>query len=253
MNKLFKFEWRKLWQQKSMYIVFGIGLITITLMMILSKVMSVIADEVMPSQNATEYMLSAIAGSSFISLLGIFIAIFVCADNHQHTIKNIYARGYSRDAVFFSKYLISLALSFAVVIIYMVYSFLLALVLGMHAATMPAHMWGSLALQFWVVFGLHGLYFGLSMMLGKLGGSIALNIFGVTVVFSLLALLISLIFARVENFNFSINDYQLSMIITTLLGKKLTTAQLVRALVMPLCYSGVFVTGGWLVNRRREV
>lgn len=45
------------------------------------------------------------------SVLAIFTAIFVCEDRARGTIKNIYARGYSRTNVFFSKFIVSSAVS----------------------------------------------------------------------------------------------------------------------------------------------
>ncbi len=248
MMNLLKFEWRKLRQSKALYIVYGLGLVTITLMMLLSKIMGAKAG------NATAMMTSAIGGSSMISLTGIYLALFACGDYSQHTIKNIYARGYSRTAVYFSKYLVSLLVVFAAAIMYMVYTFLLAVIFGNYVQNISAFQWGSFALQFLWLIGIHGLYFGLSTMVEKTGIAVALNLFGITLVFSLLDLLINLIFVKVDNFNFNITDYQLEYVLMPLIsGQALTKAELIRALVMPLSYAVVFVGGGWLVSQRRDV
>ena len=47
------------------------------------------------------------------SVLAIFTAIFVCEDRARGTIKNIYARGYSRTSVFFAKFIVSSAVAAA--------------------------------------------------------------------------------------------------------------------------------------------
>ncbi len=249
-----KFEWRKLWQSKAMYIIFSLGLISITLMMILSKTLSELTSIFSsPDINATSMLLTALTSGSFITLLGIYIALFACQDYTQHTIKNIYARGYSRTAVYFSKYLVSLWVTFVVAMIYMLYSFLLAAILGAPVHDLADYQWGSFALQFLWLIGIHGLLFGLSTMIGRVGISVAVNLVGVSICFSLLDLLISLIFSGVKDFSFKITDYQLDYILVSLMGTKLTQAELVRAIVMPIVYAGVFVTGGWLVSKRRDV
>ena len=75
MINLLKFEWRKLWQQKSLFIIFIIGIISTVLYILLAKI---IVDVFDANLNATESMLLMLTMSSFVSLLGIYIAIFVC-------------------------------------------------------------------------------------------------------------------------------------------------------------------------------
>lgn len=258
MGKLLKFEWRKLWQQKSLYIIFSIGFISTILYVLLAKIM---LDIFHANLNATESMLSVLIMSNFVSLLGIFIAIFACSDYSQHTIKNIYARGYNRSAVYFSKYLISLFVSIVIAILYIAFGFLFVLISGGYVGSMPASMWSDLALQLWVVVGLHGLFFGISMMVGKIAGSLALNLVGVSVAFLLLTL-----FFQIIKSDFNVMNYNLETILGGLSGnvlrdmlQKSTVSvgmehpSIARVLVVPLCYVIVFVGGGWLVNRRRDV
>lgn len=246
MIKLLQFEWRKLWRQKSMYIIFSIGLLMCILFMLLGKIL---ADVLHTSfGNATESMLVVLPNSGFVSLLGVYLAIFACADHSQQTIKNLYARGYSRSAVYFSKYLISLGLTMLVSIIYMVFSFFYSIILGASVSGMAAHMWGSLVLQFWVVWGLHGTFFGIGMLIGKTGGSVALNLIGMAFVFSILDLII-----RIAKIDFQITVYDLENLMMTLEGAKLSVVELVRVLLVPVVYTVVFVGAGWLVNQRREV
>jgi len=253
MINLLKFEFRKLWQSKSFYIVFSIGFISIIMYMLLAKIMFEIFHA---SLNATVSMLSVLVISNFVSLLGIYLAIFVCSDYSQHTIKNIYARGYNRSAVYFSKYLISLFVSLLVAILYIAFGFLFVLISGGYVGSMPANMWGDLALQLWVVVGLHGLFFGISMMVGKVAGSLALNLIGVSVLFGLATL-----FFQIIKVDFNVMNYSLETILGGLSGdlsQMMSTvgiehSTLIRALVVPLAYVIIFVGGGWLVNRRRDV
>ena len=251
MKNLLKFEWRKLWQSKSLYIVFGVGLLCMVLSMVAFKMLSM-------TVSATASTLLALQSSNFISLVGasllsVFVTIFACADHSQHTIKNIYARGYNRTAVYFSKYLISLLVTFMIAAIYMALNFVLALILGGEVGSMPAGFdWGDLALQFWVLFGLHSLYFGVSMIIGKMAGSLAVNLVGIGLFFVVLNAIITI--AKID---FDITEYELDYILMGLSGPLgIGFAQkpdLLHALLVPAVYAVVFITAGWLVNRRRDV
>ena len=250
MINLFKFEWRKLWQSKSLYIIFSIGFLSIIATLLVAKM---VTDIFNVSANATAYILTAIPGSSIASLLGVYAAIYACTDFSQHTIKNVYARGYSRSAVYFTKYLVSLGVTMAVGIIYILFTFVFALMLGNYAGSIDSYMWGKLALQFWVLFGMHGLFFGISMMIGKMAGSLIVNIVGITLAFALINTIIS-IFATKFNFKFDLMNYHLEIMLKSLIDEKtLTTAELTRVIVMPIAYAVVAVTGGWLANQRRDV
>ena len=61
------------------------------------------------------------------------------------------------------------------------------MIFGNHVQNISAFQWGSFALQFLWLIGIHGLYFGLSTMVEKTGIAVALNLFGITLVFSLFA------------------------------------------------------------------
>lgn len=247
MIKLLKFEWRKLLRQKSLYICFGIGLLVTTLFVTLGKIL---AERIGFDLNgsAVESMLIVLSESGFVSLLGIYLAIFACHDFASQTIKNVYARGYSRTMVYFTKYLVSLGVTLAMALLYMVFSFLLCLVLALPVGTMTAAVCGTLALQLWVLVGMHGLFFGIGMMLGKTGGSVALNLFGISFAFGILDLLF-----QIFNIKFSILDYNLEVVMASLITTDLTKTIILRALLLPLTYGVVFVGLGYWLNRRRDV
>lgn len=256
MIKLLHFEWRKLWRQKSLYICFSIGLLTSMLFIILGRVLS--ARFGVEFGTAAGSLLVMLPKSGFMSLLGIYLALFVCSDFSQHTIKNIYARGYSRSAVYFAKYLISLGVALAVALLYYVFSFFFTLMLGAPVGSLTGAEWGALALQLWLLVGIHALYFGIAMMIGKTGGSVAINAIGISLVFSAIGLLISIL-----NFDFNIDEYNIESLFQFVTGMELTgnmgavvnltTSLVVRSLVLPVVYGLVFVGGGWFVNQRRDV
>ncbi len=241
---LLKFEWRKLWRQKSLYICFGIGLLIITLAMLTSKTFDTLTDAV----NTMFVVLS----TGFTSFLGIFMAVFVCHDFSQQTIKNVYARGYQRTTVYFAKYFISLVATLLMVLLYLAYGFVLSLMLGGEVGSLLGWQWGALALQVWSIIGFHGLFFGVGMLLTKVGGTVALNLVGISFCFQIL----NLIFVLLE-IDFNILDFSLETLFTdilnTLIDNRITTELVTRAVILPLSYVVIFVGAGWYVNQRRDV
>lgn len=241
---LLKFEWRKLWRQKSLYICFGIGLLIITLAMLTSKTFNTLTDAV----NTMFVVLS----TGFTSFLGIFMAVFVCHDFSQQTIKNVYARGYQRTTVYFAKYFISLVATLLMVLLYLAYGFVLSLMLGGEVGSLLGWQWGALALQVWSIIGFHGLFFGVGMLLTKVGGTVALNLVGISFCFQIL----NLIFVLLE-IDFNILDFSLETLFTdilnTLIDNRITTKLVTRAVILPFAYVVIFVGAGWYVNQRRDV
>lgn len=251
MNKLFQLEWRKLWRQKSLYVCFGVGLLIFSLAIMLEKLTNVFFD-LTASSDATSFMLLVVTSSGFTSLLGIFLAIFACNDFNQHTIKNIYARGYSRTAVYFTKYLVSLMVTLAMTVLYMLFAYLFAVCLQFPLGSFSWQVWRALILQIWIMVGSHGLYFGLSMVIGKVGGSVALNIIGIELIFGVLETVLSIIKLKVQ-IDFSIIDYNLENLMLVVVLPDLSQRVLLRSILLPLVYAGVFVGWGYWANYRRDV
>ncbi len=121
MGQLFRFEFRKLFRQKSFYIcgcvLIGLILLTaITLNMIYSLSqgnMEAGGVTVSASDDGFLYtgiymLVGAVSSSNFTIVLAIFLSLFVCSDYTNGTLKNIIARGYSRTRIYAVKYMVSL-------------------------------------------------------------------------------------------------------------------------------------------------
>ncbi len=245
MGNLLRFEWRKLWQQKSLYICFGIGLAINFLALLSAKNFGAL-------DSALGNMCVAL-NSGYTSFLGIYIALYACQDSSQQTIKNIYARGYSRSLVYWVKYAVSLGVTLATALLYWGFNFLLTCCFGGEVGSFVTTVGQALALQLWVIIGYHGLYFGVAMLLNKLGGSIAINLIGVDCVFVVLSLIISLL-----KIDFNVMYYNLSNLLTdiveaSLMMPEFTSSMVIRGITIPLLYVVTFVGAGWLVSRRRDV
>ena len=181
-------------------------------------------------------------------LLGIFTALYCCDDVSNNTMKNIYSKGYSRAKVFFAKYIVSLSASLIVAIAFFLISFMLGKVLGNADEAITGTFAGSIILQLLVVVGYHAVYFSLAMIIGKVGGSVALNIVGPMLVFTVLSLLASLL-----KIDFDFSEFWLDSVINPLSNGNIDGNLIIKAVLMPLLYSSVFVTAGYFMNRKKEM
>ncbi len=106
MKKLLKFEFRKLAFQTSARVCGIIILCMAILAVRIAKANWVaygLAVEGYPKPTAVSLTLSALSSSAFSLVLGIFVAIFISGDRSEGILRNVYAKGYSRNKVFFAK------------------------------------------------------------------------------------------------------------------------------------------------------
>ncbi len=267
MNRLFKFEFRKLFRQKSFYICGGIavGLIllsafTMNLLLSFSQNATVSADGVAVAVVADDtafsglYMLaSALSGSDFSIILAVFVALFVCGDYNNGTLKNIIAKGYNRSSIYVSKYMVSL-----------IASTMLACVCWLAGLLSGTAFWGIgelpadgsvcnfviiLQLQLLSIYAYTSLFFMISALLKKAGGAIAVGIIAPLVV----VMIISMADAFINSETFSLSKYWLDNCYSDLAVTSLPSDTAVRCLVCFAIYIVVFTTAGHLAYRRHEV
>lgn len=106
MKNLLKFEFHKLFKQKSFYICTIIMLVLSFFSILLNKSLANNPELNMAMPMVMSSLLTAVNSSNFTMICGIFIALFVCTDYDQQTIKNVYSRGFSRSKVYFAKYIV---------------------------------------------------------------------------------------------------------------------------------------------------
>ena len=110
MNNLLKLEFRKLKRQKCFYICLAIMVAMLLITGVTAKIfmdhaaeLAEIAGEPVIPTTLPVFLLSFASASMFSMIASIYVSIVVCEDYESQTIKNIYARGYSRSAHYFSK------------------------------------------------------------------------------------------------------------------------------------------------------
>ncbi len=265
MGKLLKFEFRKLFRQKSFYICGAVlvGLIllsafTMNMLMQLSDGMmesggvSIGVDESL-SFSGLYMMATSLGGSDLSIVLAIFIALFVCGDYVNGTLKNVIAKGYGRVTIYASKYIVSVIAAF-------VLSFL-CLVSGFLSGTA---FWGVgdistlggvgnyisvILLQLLGVIAYTSVFFLISVLLKKTGGSIAVGIVGPLVI----TMIISLIDTATSKKSFELADYWIDNCFSDIARTSVESDLMIRCLVCFIIYTVVCTVGAHLIGRKNEV
>ena len=112
MGKMIKFEFRKLFRSTAFYIctaiVLGFIIAYVGIMKLTDGILAEFGDLGISNVGAASFF--SAYGNGNVSLLGaIFVCIFISEDYQQDTMKNIIARGYSKQTSYWAKYLASLS------------------------------------------------------------------------------------------------------------------------------------------------
>ena len=256
MKKLLNFEFRKLVRQKSFYVcnIILLGLIFLSALMskaIFDNIENVEnVEQTLPT--ASNMLQSSLTGGNLPLIIGIFVALFTCEDYTDGIIKNIYAKGYSRIEVYFSKLIAVCIFSAVACLVSIVVSFASGLVLFDIGSGMDAHAVLVLATQvFVIVFGYTTMFFTISTILKKTGGSIAGCIVAPMVV--------SLVFGMADSFlhnnNIKFANYWLDGIFESIAKapSDVTRSTLISAVVISAAYAIVCIAIGIKTSKRQEI
>lgn len=261
MNRLIKFEFRKLFRQKSFYICAAITVALIFLMAWTNQLMEFLMSDPMiqdPSSIDSPYsglymLVSALYNCNLVDIiLPIFLALFVCSDYNNGTLKNVFARGYDRISVYASKFIVSLAgVTFYVLLDWL--SGFLSGVIFWEAGSLGSQTVGdyvlALLLQLLLVYAYTSIYFFLCVLLRKTGASIPVGILAPI----LLEFVISIIDMLTKAEPFAVSDYWLSTFLSALSKLPIESDLMTRSLVCSLIYLVVFGVGAHLIGRKHQV
>ncbi len=286
MGNMLKFECRRLFKKPSFYVCLGLCAVFTILTIAVSRAnfndmlkyySSSIGDEY--SYYSLENMKETFAknfspdmlalnntGISMMStIMAIFMGIFVCEDRVRGTIKNIYARGYSRTDVFLAKFIVA---SVTATLIFTAIT-LVAYISGwIMFATKPFEVtplkvngiWLLILGKFVAILGVTALYFMLSELIGTTGFSIAANIFLPSVASMILYIGLELIYfvaSKGDNFNYEAVMKIAEYWIYSLASSGFAEEMKVEDYVGHLCASGGYVILfgflSWLIARKKQV
>lgn len=250
MKNLIKFEFRKLFRQKSFYVIMTI--IT-ALPLLFAALIRYTESGIDSSDNgigAWEFTSMGVMNSNFTMVFGIFVSLFVCEDFVHDILKNFFAKGYSRTKLYFAKYIVTLTAMLIIFTVMSVSSFITVTVMW---DTGAAENYPELILsQLGVLLGYHAFFFALSVIIGRTGGAIAIGIVAPLVI-SLLLQLASLLTDQVFGVNINYSAYWLDGLLSTAQNPDLSLTKHLLTVLYAQGYTvGCFLLG-LAVHRRKQV
>lgn len=286
MNKLLRFENRKLFQRVSLYILLGVALLMVLFNVLIPNVVNNFFDDIedagdmlsafglAPNNTADIFIVKALVSGEVATILAVLIALIFTTDYFNRTIKNILSRGYTRTQVYFAKLIVCEGVALCVSVLCMLFAWLMGTVLYAPSALSFGQLFPVLAAQMAVVAGLCAFFVLLSTRMKNAGGALAIGIVAVEFV-PLLTQVIDLLLAD-KDIAFRSNDYNLFSFLTnlaklpvaaqsspaaggmeglmdTLLSTTVSMDVINRDAVIALVWLAVMILLGWLRARKQEL
>lgn len=256
MSRLLRFNFRKLCRQKSFYLCLGI---TIGMLMLSGLLYKVVIDTVgpvdmgsmmsIPYFDSVSFALMSMDNSSFVMIMGVVIALMVCDDFEQRTVKIIFARGYSRLQFYFSKLIAAfVAVTVAFVVVEPTAFGVGAAFFGAGNADIGKAM-TLIAIQYVAVLANAAFIFMLSCIFRKTGLSIAAALVAPTVI----TLILQIADAIAKPENIRIADFWMSSCFATLSNISAEGGKMIFCLCLCAAYTVVFTVIGALISKKTEV
>ncbi len=188
MRDLLHFEFRRLFRRTSLYICLGVVAAPLVMIMFLMG-LTISEGEKIPYYTC---MTTMVQYANLSILTVVFTSIFVCEDHARGTEKTIYSLGFSRNSLFFAKFLASATGAVLLYLAVMLFGFLSCLIFGsspdnadinafnINEVLSPSenHNIFLYALQqFFIIMALHAFYYMFAQLVQKTGIAIVLGIF----------------------------------------------------------------------------
>lgn len=241
MLKLLKFEFHKLIRQKSTYICILIPFIFLFLGILINKLIYMNDNAQIPT--TINILKTSLATTNLTLILAIFIAINVTEDYTEQTIKNIYGKGYSRESVYLTKYIIIILYTLINVIIIYLSSLLIGniffelgnidnLIINLISPAIIILVYSSLSYLIAVSFK-------------KTGPAIACSI--------LIPLIISLLVNTLDSVlkleNIKLANYWLDSFLTNINNNNSN----ISIIIMAIIYTFIFFVSGLIINKKQTI
>lgn len=181
-------------------------------------------------------------------ILGIFTALYVCDDYTNDTLKNIYAKGYSRQNVYLSKYIMSILVAIVMSLITIAVTLILCSINGA-IIDLDFSIMKSIFPQIILVVAYQSIYFGVAMIFGHVGGSIAFNLIGPSLVITTLTLITSIL--KIESFN--ISSFWLESSFNSLTVYNPANDIVTKGIIMGIVYAAIFCVSGLFLTKKKEI
>ena len=241
MHRLNRFNIHNLFKQKSFYIC----TIVLLALSILTTVAEVVAAKLITHKslilNSNDVITSFLSASSFELFVAIFIALFFTLDVSNGTMKNIIARGFSRESVFKSKFVVIMFGVTLMFIISFILSYIVTFAVGGKIVMLNSDTLGKIGINYLNIIGIASVYTLISSLVSKASGalvaSILTNFLAPTVLFTIDTLL-------KLNTNISISKFWIS---------NATNNKGITVIIICVAYIVISYILGIIISRRKEV
>jgi len=248
MFKLVLFELRKTFKHKAYWICLAAAIAMLTVTGIFNVMMFKSTGDSMLESSALSFSKGFISNGMLVTIIGILIAILVCDDAAQGTLKNVIAKGYSRRQVFASKYIASLVAIVGFMLLCLVYTLIFSSITFKKDAVTTNDVLGFV-FMFIGVIAYHAVFFSVSEMLEKNGPAIAINLM-IPMVVSAAALGID---ASGKLKNITVTKLTLSNAISTFSSFSGADADFGKAIAVCVVVTAVFMVAGFFLNSKKEI
>ena len=249
MFKLLNFEFRKLIRQKSFYICIAAMLALLVGSAYTTELMTAKSGVEDPSLSGISYLMEAISGSALSAVLAVFIPLFICEDYASGTIRNIVTRGFSRLEMFIAKLIAVLAATVLMTAVCLAAAYLVGTAFwGAGEPSLGSEQIKILLCQLAVIAAYATMFFAISSMLQKVGGSIAICL----ILPMAAVILLSLADAALAEREIELSGYWIENLGRSLASVEAEAEDIKKALIGAGCYFAASIAFSWLVIMKRE-
>lgn len=249
MFKLLNFEFRKLIRQKSFYICIAAMLALLVGSAYTTELMTAKSGVEDPSLSGISYLMEAISGSALSAVLAVFIPLFICEDYASGTIRNIITRGFSRLEIFIAKLIAVLAATVLMTAVCLAAAYLVGTAFwGAGEPSLGSEQIKILLCQLAVIAAYATMFFAISSMLQKVGGSIAICL----ILPMAAVILLSLADAALAEREIELSGYWIENLGRSLDSVEAEAEDIKKALIGAGCYFAASIAFSWLVIMKRE-
>lgn len=254
MKELIKLEFRKLRKQKSLYICLGIMLALILMSAITYKILMASGMNLgdlpidLSAVDGIFFTLTTLSNADFFIIIGIVIAITYCFDSEEHTIKNVFARGYSRSSLFFSKVLSIVCLTTFMFVCCYAFAFVVGTIFFGVGEGNLLSMLGLIGTQFLVCLAYSMFFTFICVLCKKMAVAIAMNIISPLVI----TLIATLADSLIKSDTIKVANFWLDGMINNISSLAATSTSIIIAIVGAVLYSAIFVFFGAMISKDVE-
>lgn len=261
MGKLIKFELRRLRGMKSLYICVAIVISMVLLSAAMTKLLetsfSLAPQDLMGTMgelsdfasDPTAILVGAMNNGSFVIIAGVFISILVCEDFGYQIVKNIYARGFSRQQVYAAKLVVSVLATAIMFVLVELGAFLIGGLMFDFSVRFDSHLLGILGSQFIVALANGVFSFLLASVIRKNSGAIA----AIILVPTIMDLLLTLVAVALKLESSALSSYWLSSMAIKLSVTSVTSAEMLGCVIASAVLIPVMAVLGSLASKRYDL